>query len=180
MVKVFRPNQTSSKNYQQTQGKLNGAHGNRTMRENCKNVFISQGPSTAESKQFTQVKVLQRDSNQDSFRCERDIQGGGWGVGRAVTGTPSERAVWTKPLRESVTLAEGHTQPACREGLSRKNTLSPHCLCCQGSPVAEPNESLRVGGWLVSTQVRFPDSESWWTVNLEGKLGELSNRWSKS
>ena len=135
----------------------------------------------AESKQFTQVRVLQRDSNQDSFkRCERDIQGGGWGVGRAVTGIPSEGAVWTKPLRESVALAEGHTQPACREGLSRKKPLSPHCLCCQGSPTAEPNESLRVSGLLVSTQVRFPDSESWWTVNLEGKLGELSNRRSKS
>lgn len=82
----------------------------------------------------------------------KDVSGisrvGGWGVGRAVTGIPSERAVWTKPLRESVTLAEGHTQPACREGLSRKNILSPALPLLPGLPVGWTEWKLE-GRWFV-------------------------------
>lgn len=149
MVKVFRPNQTSSKSYQQTQGKLNGAQWNRTMRENCKNVFISQGPSTAESQQFTQVRVLQRDSNQDSFkRCERDIQGGGVRGGQGSYWNPI-RELCGQSLWENQWLWQRytHSQPAGRD-YPEKTYSPPPLPLLPGLPVGWTEWKLE-GRWFV-------------------------------
>lgn len=117
MVKVFRPNQTSSKNYQQTQGKLNGAHWNRTMRENCKNVFISQGPSTAESKQFTQLgyfkEILIKTLSKDVSGISR-VGGEGW-AGQLLES--HQRELCGQSLWENQWLwqRDTHSQPAGRD-----------------------------------------------------------------